>query len=596
MATTKNVSTENKINIVTNTENSVTVTQPSIQAVEVLTGPQGNKGDAGPAGPTGSLNLTSSLGPINIEGDLTVTGSVIISSSLTASLTSGYAWVGNSNNIAVPVATSSFSGGGNPAGTNGDIQFNLSGSFGSSTLAGWFSFKKDLNTFIVGRNPVVGSSALYSIYSGENNIQNARDSIVSGENNLVNTTSRGSIVNGRYNTASAAYSFVTGKYNYIATDNPDTAGGFVTGFSNRVLANYGVALGFGGVVVGNSGVTVGEKTTSSFYGLAAGSETYAGFAAVATGNETTANSRYTLTGGSLTKAGGPFVDLLYISSSEPQNQPGTGDIDTNQKWYNPDTDILYIYVGPSGAGNWVSQNDYSPYIQVTYFNTSSGIYSYPTFSVGDSFAPFASGVTQARTNYGRARFSHAEGSVTTTFGRAAHAEGQSTEASGWYSHAEGNGCRTGNSFTRGAIDFENGPGSYAHAEGIGSVASGYGAHAQGYFTYAIGTASFSSGLSTFAQGNYQAVFGKYNNSITSSNCLLIIGNGTSSNNRRNLVEFNTNSVLINQPVTVSSNISSSGTIFANDLIIDYDSLPTSDPAVKGQVYRNGSNQLFVSAG
>ena len=31
-------------------------------------------------------------------------------------------------------------------------------------------------------------------------------------------------------------------------------------------------------------------------------------------------------------------------------------------------------------------------------------------------------------------------------------------------------------------------------------------------------------------------------------------------------------------------------------IIDYDALPTSDPNVKGQVYRNGSNQLFISAG
>ena len=49
-------------------------------------------------------------------------------------------------------------------------------------------------------------------------------------------------------------------------------------------------------------------------------------------------------------------------------------------------------------------------------------------------------------------------------------------------------------------------------------------------------------------------------------------------------------------ITSSGNISSSGTITAADLIIDYDALPTSDPSVKGQVYRNGSNQLFVSAG
>lgn len=47
MATVRDTSTENKINIVTTTENNVTVTQPSIQTVEVLTGPQGPTGSSG---------------------------------------------------------------------------------------------------------------------------------------------------------------------------------------------------------------------------------------------------------------------------------------------------------------------------------------------------------------------------------------------------------------------------------------------------------------------------------------------------------------------------------------------------------------------
>ena len=84
MATAKNVSTENKINIVTNIENNVTVTQPSIQTVEVLTGPQGPVGAIGPSGPSGSSGLnTGSLGSTNITGTLTITGSVIISGSST---------------------------------------------------------------------------------------------------------------------------------------------------------------------------------------------------------------------------------------------------------------------------------------------------------------------------------------------------------------------------------------------------------------------------------------------------------------------------------------------------------------------------------
>jgi len=49
-------------------------------------------------------------------------------------------------------------------------------------------------------------------------------------------------------------------------------------------------------------------------------------------------------------------------------------------------------------------------------------------------------------------------------------------------------------------------------------------------------------------------------------------------------------------VTASGNISSSMTLTANQLIVNYDSMATSDPGVKGQVYRNGSNQLFISAG
>lgn len=47
----------------------------------------------------------------------------------------------------------------------------------------------------------------------------------------------------------------------------------------------------------------------------------------------------------------------------------------------------------------------------------------------------------------------------------------------------------------------------------------------------------------------------------------------------------------------SGSVTSSGAVKVNDLIIDYDALPTSDTGLeRGQVYRNGSGQLFVSAG
>jgi len=57
-----------------------------------------------------------------------------------------------------------------------------------------------------------------------------------------------------------------------------------------------------------------------------------------------------------------------------------------------------------------------------------------------------------------------------------------------------------------------------------------------------------------------------------------------------------NPILSNAPVYFPYAVSCSSTVYANDLILDYDSLPTSNPSNKGQVYRNGSNQLLISAG
>tara|TARA_R110000851_G_scaffold32445_1_gene87172 strand:- start:3014 stop:4534 length:1521 start_codon:yes stop_codon:yes gene_type:complete len=57
-----------------------------------------------------------------------------------------------------------------------------------------------------------------------------------------------------------------------------------------------------------------------------------------------------------------------------------------------------------------------------------------------------------------------------------------------------------------------------------------------------------------------------------------------------------NPILSNAPVYFPYAVSCSSTVYANDLILDYDTLPTSDPSNKGQVYRNSSRQLFISAG
>jgi len=626
MATAKNISTENKINIVTNTENNVTVTQPSIQAVEILTGPQGATGTAGttgPAGPTGSLNLSSSLGPINVVGTLTVTGSVIISGSNTFT------------NTGLALFNGAFAQGDNSSQVTNQ-------SFIDAMGAGAFA-----------QGQVTRATGEASHAEGRETEASGTFSHAQGEHNYA--LGRASFVAGEHNTSSAAYSFVIGNKNI----NTDGQWSFAAGYANTSTedAKYSTVLGYQSHVLGWAAVAMGRKTSASFYGFASGDETLALFAAHAEGRYTIANSRYTHAEGVSTTAGGRFVQGFTSSATEPTSNWGDDDpgaaINDGDVWYNTSNALLYSFTGsgfPTGSSPtssaFIPQNSallLSP-IPLTFFSTSSGLYSSASFGSGDTFPPTsASATVAARFNYGTAKHSHAEGVLTQTYGRNSHAEGKSTTAGGFASHTEGYFTRTGIQEEYGAV-LEGGSGSYAHAEGYQTQANGIASHAEGLGSRARGDYSHAEGLVTIAEGDYQHTMGRYN--VSNTHSLVIIGNGTSSNNKRNLVEFDLNGVVINQPVTASSNISASGnidgsilqasqrvttpairsaaggivitpldgnlliqsnitassnisasgTIFANDLILDYDSLPTSDPSTKGQVYRNGSNQLFISAG
>lgn len=136
--------------------------------------------------------------------------------------------------------------------------------------------------------------------------------------------------------------------------------------------------------------------------------------------------------------------------------------------------------------------------------------------------------------YGNGSYSHAEGAFTEVYGQYAHTEGTRTVAYGTGSHAEGNG----------AIAY----GDYSHAQGDSTIASG--------------SHSFSSGIGTIAGAAGSATFGHYNVKDTSEGSLLIIGNGTSGGSRNDLAAFNTASILL-----------------------DPAALPTSDPSVNGQLWR-----------
>jgi len=130
-------------------------------------------------------------------------------------------------------------------------------------------------------------------------------------------------------------------------------------------------------------------------------------------------------------------------------------------------------------------------------------------------------------------FIHGNDNIAT--GESSHAQGYYSIASGSWSHAEGGG---------GLYEGGRANGVGSHAEGAESVASGSYSHAEGFKSQALGYASHAEGRETIAAADYQHVAGKYNVSSSNTNDLFIIGNGTSNNNRKNILTVSTSSVTV----------------------------------------------------
>ena len=142
-------------------------------------------------------------------------------------------------------------------------------------------------------------------------------------------------------------------------------------------------------------------------------------------------------------------------------------------------------------------------------------------------------------------FSHAEGYSTVASGVNSHAEGLHTLASGLYSHAEGYYNVTASGTGSHAEGHStNALGLASHAEGLGTIALGSYSHAEGYYTLTSGVSSHAEGLSTTASADYQHVSGKFNVTSSNTNDLFIIGNGSATNARSNIVVVDTSSVTV----------------------------------------------------
>jgi hypothetical protein len=225
--------------------------------------------------------------------------------------------------------------------------------------------------------------------------------------------------------------------------------------------------------------------------------------------------------------------------------------------------------------------------------------------------------------------SHAEGQNTISSGDWSHAEGTSTIASGYWSHAEGSQTISSGDFSHaeGFGTLADGSGSHAeggyflhptyvsggtalgkasHAEGVKTTAYGIASHAEGDQTYSFGFGSHAEGQGTYTSGSYQHATGKWNLTADTTSGAFIIGNGTNSSNRSNLLFAGNSGVTIYGTLSAATYLNlplgnyGSGLTFnvgTYDLSLDGGNgvldtinlgILTSDLTITGGTYNNGT--------
>ena len=188
-----------------------------------------------------------------------------------------------------------------------------------------------------------------------------------------------------------------------------------------------------------------------------------------------------------------------------------------------------------------------------------------TLAQGDYACAY--GVSTSATGYA----SHAEGENTEASNITAHAEGYGTTASGLYSHAENRNSIATATCAHAEGENTSATADASHSEGMNTEASGFTAHAEGYGTTASAAYSHSGGRTTtasatgsFAHGfqlvsdqNYSTVFGR-NNLLERDGTLLVVGNGTSGDDRSNIFEIDPDGALVNGDIEITGSVTSNG--------------------------------------
>ena len=218
-------------------------------------------------------------------------------------------------------------------------------------------------------------------------------------------------------------------------------------------------------------------------------------------------------------------------------------------------DTLALGVGAHAEGRYTTASgEYShaegyqsitiaPYSHVEGFQTiANGFYSHAEGV--NTLATDSGSHAEGRYATASGEYSHAEGYQTFAMSDYSHAEGFKTIANGPYSHAEGVNNITTNSGSHAEGRYTTASGEYSHAEGYQTNAYGNYSHAEGFQTVAYGTYSHASGIGTISSGSLgQTVVGKYNTHLDTTSHF-IVGGGVDDSTRSDAFKVTSNNSIV----------------------------------------------------
>ena len=274
---------------------------------------------------SGSTSVTTyPNNSVIISGSTTISGSLFVNTSITASNFSG-AFIGNGSLLTGITSASYASNALLPGIPANSIQFNSASVFAGTSSLIWnnnvFKISGSLN---VGNSNTLNNTGLFNIVGGESNAVSGSSNIIGGVNNIVsgswnNTVGSNNTVKGNYNSALGVVSDVNGTANIVEGFN-----NFVTGSYNHIEGSANKITGSYSHVEGNNNKIFITDSSDQTYSHIEGQ--YNTGSAYYAHNE----GQYTETHGDFSHAEG----LGTIASGSYQHVQGTYNI--------PDTNSLFI--------------------------------------------------------------------------------------------------------------------------------------------------------------------------------------------------------------------------------------------------------------